>query len=302
LAEIDQVRLAFDPATLQILNVVLGLVLFGVALDLKVEHFVDLVKSPRAPLVGLVAQFVLLPAFAFGVVSLLDMAPSLQLGVLLVAACPGGNISNFLTHLARGNTAVSVGMTMVSTAAAIVTTPLNLTLWGSLDPDTAELLRSFALDPLQMLFVVAVLLGIPLAAGMATARYLPKVAARLRRPFKWLSIVFFVAFIALAFRANFDHFLAHVTTVFLPVLVLNTGALLLGFGAGTAARLPFRDRRAVTLEVGIQNSGLGLILIFNFFDGLGGMAIVAAWWGIWHVVAGLSLASLWGFRRYAPAR
>lgn len=290
---IDQVQLAFSPTTLTILNVVLGFVLFGVALDLKAEHFVRLVRSPKAPLVGLVAQFLILPAFAFGLISLLDIAPSLKLGILLVAACPGGNVSNFITHLAKGNTAVSVGMTMVSTVAAMVTTPLNLQVWGSLDPDTAALLRDFGLDPLNMLFVVGVLLVVPLAAGMSLARWAPKVARLLRKPLRWLSLLFFAAFVILAFRANFDHFLNHIGTVFLPVLILNAGALALGWGAARLVGLPPADRRAVSIEVGIQNSGLGLLLVFNFFDGLGGMAIVAAWWGIWHILAGMTMAAIW---------
>lgn len=290
---IDQVQLAFNPTTLTILNVVLGFVLFGVALDLKAEHFVQLVRSPKAPLVGLVAQFLILPAFAFGLISLLDIAPSLKLGILLVAACPGGNVSNFITHLAKGNTAVSVGMTMVSTVAAMVTTPLNLQVWGSLDPDTAALLRDFGLDPLNMLFVVGVLLVVPLVAGMSLARWAPKVARLLRKPLRWLSLLFFAAFVILAFRANFDHFLNHVGTVFLPVLILNAGALALGWGAARLVGLPPADRRAVSIEVGIQNSGLGLLLVFNFFDGLGGMAIVAAWWGLWHILAGMTMAAIW---------
>jgi len=292
---IDQVELAFNPTTLMILNVVLGFVLFGVALDLRVTHFVDLVKDPKAPLVGLVAQFLLLPALAFGLVSLLPIAPSVKLGVLLVAACPGGNVSNFLTHLAKGNTAVSVGMTLISTCAALVTTPLNLAFWGGMNPETAALLKSFSLDPLQMLFTVGVLLGVPLASGMALAHYAPKLAASLRIPLKWLSIVFFAVFVGLAFRANFTHFLNHVGTVFVPVLLLNAGALALGWGAARLVGLPQADRRAVSIEVGIQNSGLGLILVFNFFSGLGGMAVVAAWWGLWHIIAGMTLAGLWSW-------
>lgn len=295
---IDQVELAFNPTTLQILNVVLGLVLFGVALDLKVSHFIDLLKNPKAPLVGMVAQFLILPAVAFGLVSLLDITPSMKLGLMLVAACPGGNVSNFLTHLAKGNTAVSVGMTMISTAAAIVTTPLNLTFWASLDPETAKLMAELSLDPVQMLITVAVLLGIPLAGGMALAHFVPKVAGWLRAPFKWLSIAFFVVFVLLAFGANFDHFVNHIGGVFLPVLLLNVAALALGWSLAWAFRLPEADRRAVSIEVGIQNSGLGLILIFNFFGGLGGMAVVAGWWGIWHIIGGMSLAGLWS--RWPP--
>ncbi len=293
---IDEVELAFNPTTLWVLNGILGLVLFGVALDLRVEHFRELVRSPRAPIVGLVAQFVLLPAAAFALISVVPLAPSLALGVLLVAACPGGHVSNFLTHVAKGNTGVSVGMTLVSTAAAMVTTPLNLAFWGSLHPGTAALLREISLDPVQMVLTIGALLGLPLALGMGIGHRAPWLADRLRTPFKVGSILFFIVFIALAFGANFDHFLDHIATVFGPVFVLNALALALGWGAARVAGLPEADRRAVAIEVGIQNSGLGLALVFTFFDGLGGMAIVAAWWGIWHLIAGLTLAGFWAWR------
>lgn len=296
MSPIDQVDLAFNPTTLWVLNIILGLVLFGVALDLKVEHFWALVKNPRAPLVGLICQFVILPAIAFGLIQLLPVTPSMALGMLLVAACPGGNISNFITHLAKGNTEVSVGMTLVSTVAAMVTTPLNLSLWGGMNPETAALLQSIRLDPLDMLLTVGALLGIPLVVGMTIGHRAPKLAGWLRKPFKIGSILFFLAFIALAFGANFDHFINHIGGVFGPVLILNATALGLGWSAGWLTGLPEGDRRAVAIEVGIQNSGLGLILVFNFFDGLGGMAIVAAWWGIWHLIAGLSLAAFWSWR------
>lgn len=300
MSPIDQVELAFNPTTLWVLNAILGLVLFGVALDLRFQHFVDLARRPIAPAVGLVAQFVALPALAFALTLALDLPGSVALGVLLVAACPGGNVSNFLTHLARGNTEVSVGMTLVSTAAAIVTTPLNLALWGGLNPRTADVLRTIAIDPVQMLLTLGALLIVPLVAGMTIGHRWPTLAARLRTPFKIGSIAFFVVFIGLAFGANVDHFVNHIATVFGPVFALNAVALALGWSSARLVGLPEPDRRAVAIEVGIQNSGLGLVLVFTFFDGLGGMAIVAAWWGIWHLIAGLSLALWWSWRGVPP--
>jgi BASS family bile acid:Na+ symporter len=297
---VDQVQLAFSPTSLAVLNAVLGLVLFGVALDLRWADLRAVAQSPRGPLVGLAAQFLLLPAAAFGLAVSVSWGPSVELGLVLVAACPGGNISNFLTHLARGNTAMSVGMTLVSTALAMVATPVNLAVWGSLNPETAPLLRTVELDPLEMLGTVAVLLGIPLIAGMGLARMAPTVAARLRSPFKWLSLVFFAVFLVAAFGANYEHFLRHIGTVFVPVLLLNALALGLGWTVAWGAGLPSPDRRAIAIEVGIQNSGLGLILVFDFFHGLGGMAVVAAWWGIWHVVSGLTLAGFWATLPRSP--
>jgi BASS family bile acid:Na+ symporter len=187
-------------------------------------------------------------------------------------------------------------MTLVSTAAAMVTTPLNLALWGGMRADTAALLQTVSLDPVQMLLTVAALLFVPLLLGMGIGARWPRLADRLRLPFKIGSILFFVVFVALAFGANFGHFIDHVGSVFWPVAALNAAALATGWSAAWLAGLPEPDRRAVSIEVGIQNSGLGLVLVFTFFDGLGGMAIVAAWWGIWHLIAGLSLAAFWSWR------
>ena len=138
---IDLVRLNFNPQSLWALNAIIGLVMFGVALDLKAADFRDVLVMPKPVLIGLAAQFLLLPAFTFVLVLLIRPAPSIALGMILVAACPGGNISNFLTHYARGNTALSITMTAVSTAVAIVMTPFNLSFWGGLHPEASKILN-----------------------------------------------------------------------------------------------------------------------------------------------------------------
>lgn len=293
---IDELRLSFDSGGLFIINIALAFLMFGVALDLKVADFRRLFADPRAPSVGLICQFVLLPALAWPLALYVAPVPSMALGMMLVAACPGGNISNVLTQLAGGRLSVSVGMTAVSTLAATLTTPLNLTFWGSLHPSTAALLREVSLDPLQVALNVALLLALPCTLGMLLAHFAPAVAQRLRRPMRILSVVFFGLVVVGAFASNWSVFLVAIGFVALPVALLNALALGLGwFGAGIAG-LPDLDRRAVAIEVGIQNSGLGLVLIFNFFEGLGGMAIVAGWWGIWHIIAGLGLAGFWAWR------
>lgn len=296
---IDELRLSFDSGGLFAINVALAFIMFGVALDLTVRDFVALARDPRAPVVGLVCQFLLLPALAFPLAIAVAPTPSMALGMILVASCPGGNVSNVITQLAGGRVTVSVGMTAVSTLAAMFTTPFNLAFWGSLDPRTNALLTEVALDPTQVAGNVAMVLAVPCLVGMAVARWAPGVAAWLRRPMRVLSIVFFVAVVAAAFGSNFDAFLIAIGTVALPVALLNALALGLGYTAARLAGLPDGDRRAVAIEVGIQNSGLGLVLIFTFFDGLGGMAAVAAWWGIWHILAGLAVALYWS--RTEPA-
>ncbi len=275
---VDQVRLNFDEGSLTALNVVIGLMMFGMALDLRLEDFKRVLRSPKGPAIGLGAQFVLLPAFTFVLTLVLPVVPSMALGMMLVAACPGGNLSNLMTYLARGNAALSVSMTAVSTAAAIVMTPLNLSVWGSLNPATAPILREVSLSPLDVLGTIVLILGIPLVAGLTVSKLFPGLCAKVRRPFKILSILIFMAVVAMALSANWEYFLRFVGLVAFGVFVHNALALSLGYGSARLFRLPPRDARAVSIEVGIQNSALALVLIFNFFDGLGGMAIIAGWW------------------------
>jgi BASS family bile acid:Na+ symporter len=296
MTDIDLVRLNFNPGTLFLLNCVLGFVMFGVSLELKPEDFKAALRTPRALAIGLLAHHVVFPAFTFLLVLLLQPRPSIALGMILVSACPAGNISNFLTHLAKGNTALSVSISTLSTLAAIVMTPLNVAFWGARYEPAQALLRQVAVNPLEMLLHVALLLGLPLAAGLAVSRRWPRFTERAQRPMKIFSLAFFLVFVLAALGANWNYFVLYVGMVVGVVFVHNACALATGYGMAWATRLPERDRRAVSIECGIQNSGLGLILIFSFFDGLGGMAVVAAWWGIWHIVAGMTVATIWSKR------
>ncbi len=294
--EIDLVRLNFNPGSLWALNAIIGLVMFGVALDLKVTDFRAVLTMPKPVVIGLVGQFLLLPAFTFLLVLVIRPAPSIALGMMLVAACPGGNISNFLAHHAKGNTALSITMTAISTAVAILMTPLNLSFWGGLNPETAKILKVVALDPLDMLLAVFLLLGLPMIVGMSVGSRFPRFVERAHKPVKVFSIAVFGLFVLGALAANWRYFLDFVGFVVFAVFLHNGLALATGYYAARFSGLPERDRRAVSIEVGIQNSALGLILIFNFFGGLGGMAIVTAWWGIWHIVSGLTVATIWSRR------
>jgi bile acid:Na+ symporter, BASS family len=296
MVDIDQVRLNFSPQTLFILNCVLGLVMFGVSLDLKAGDFRTALKAPRALAAGLVAHHLLFPAATFLLVLAIQPRPSIALGMILVASCPAGNISNFLTHLARGDTALSISISTASTLLAIVMTPANFAFWGSLYPPAQAILHEVAVNPLEMFVHVLLLLGIPLAAGLLVSAKWPAFVEKAHRPMRIFSLAVFILFVVAALGANWRYFLLYVGTVVGVVFVHNAGALGLGYAVGALLRMPQRARRALAFECGIQNSGLGLILIFDFFGGLGGMAIVAAWWGVWHVVAGLTLATFWSRR------
>ncbi len=299
-ALIDQVRLNFNPTGIAIINGAIGLMMLGVALELKVDDFKRIIVSPKAPLIGLLAQFLLLPAFTFLLILIIRPHPSIALGMMLVAACPGGNLSNIMTYLAKGNCAVSISMTAVSTVAAIIMTPLNISLWGGMNQDTAAILQQVSLNPTDVFITVFGILGIPLTVGMLIGHYLPSLSRKIKKPFKIFSFVFFIIIVAGALAANWQNFINYVGIVILAVLLHNALALNTGYWSGKIARLPERDCRAVSIEVGIQNSALGLVLVFNFFDGLGGMAILVAWWGIWHIIAGLITAFVFT-RRPLPA-
>ena len=296
---VDSVRLSFQGEGLWVLNLIIGLIMFGVALDLRWQDFARIVRSPKGPLIGLVAQFVLLPAFTFVLVLILRPTPSIGLGMILIAACPGGNVSNFLTYLAKGNTAMSVTMTAISTVVAVVLTPLNLGFWGSLNPETAAILTAIQMDATDIFETILLILGIPTALGMSCAFLLPTVARRLHQPFKIFSIVAFLTFLGIAFSQNLDVFVNYVGWVAFAIFLHNGLALSIGYSAAWLCGLPEADRRAISIEVGIQNSALGLALVFRYFDGLGGMALVAGWWGIWHIISGLTVASIWA-RRPVP--
>ena len=295
--ELDAIILNFDSESLFFLNLTLAVIMFGVALNITISDFLRVVKNPKSVLIGVLSQFILLPAFTFLLVTIIQPLPSIALGMFLVAACPGGNISNFMTHYAKGNAALSVSLTAISTLLAIVMTPLNFQLWSGLYGPTSNLINTISLSPLEMVKVISLLLGVPLILGMLVQNYSPKFALKTAPIFKIGSILFFMALIILALSKNIDIFKKYIHYVFIIVLVHNILALILGYSVASIAGLSKRNRRTLAIETGIQNSGLGLLLIFSFFNGLGGMAILAAFWGIWHIVSGLTIAIFWSKKR-----
>ncbi|MCO6477944.1 MAG: bile acid:sodium symporter family protein, partial [Phaeodactylibacter sp.] len=282
---IDSVQINFNPGQLFILNLCLAFLMFGVALDLRFDNFRALARSPKAPLVGLTSQLVLLPVLTLGLIFFFRPAPSIALGMVLVAACPGGNVSNFAVHLANANAALSVLMTSISTLAAIIVTPLYFTYLAPFVPGTESLRQQVYVDPLDMVNTIVQLILIPLFIGMFLHYKFPALTNRIKRPVRLLSMAIFLGFVVFAIYGNFDNIVDYLHIVFLIVLVHNALALLTGYWWAKGNGLDRQDARAISIETGIQNSGLGLILIFNFFHGLGGMAMIAAWWGVWHLIS-----------------
>jgi len=297
MVSVDQVQINFNPQALSIVNYIIGFIIFGVALDMKLEDFKRVAKMPKAPIVGLFSQFVILPAAAFCLISVIPLAPSIALGVILLASCPGGNLSNFLTNFAKGNTALSVTMSSISTLASVFMLPFNLKLWSSLNPETAAILQTVDLSFWAIFVTILKILVVPSIAGMLFAKKFPALTMKVKKPFSIGSIVIFSGFIFGALFMNMTHFFNYIGSFFIIVVLTNGVALLIGNVMGHLTRLDKRDTRAITFEIGIQNAALGLVIVFNFFNGMGGMAIICAFWGVWHIVSGLSLATYWA-RKY----
>ncbi|KIN74975.1 Bile acid transporter family protein [Sulfitobacter noctilucae] len=289
---IDEAVLDFSAGSLTLLNSILAIVMFSIAIDLKPHDFKILAKAPKPLIVGLLSQFVVLPVLTFLLVLVAQPQASIALGLILVAACPGGNISNFITHRAGGNSALSVSMTAFATVGAIVLTPLNIAFWGGLYGPSAEILRATAIDPVSIAITISLMLILPLILGVMLNIRRPDITAKLRGPLQWVSMAVFIGFVAIALATNWTLFLAFAGGIAGLVIVHNALGLVGGYATASLAGLSPFDRRAVTIETGIQNSGLGLVLIFGFFGGLGGMAIVAAFWGVWHAISGLILAGI----------
>jgi BASS family bile acid:Na+ symporter len=304
---LDHVRLNFTPSGLLFLNIALSLIMFGVALDIKVENFQEILKRPKPAIVGYISQTFLLPAFTFLLVILLNPTPTVALGMILVAACPGGNISNFITSTAKGNAALAVSLTAISTSTAIFFTPFNFAFWGNLyinfynAHSAADLVRPLIIDKYQMFQTVFILLGIPVIIGLFVGKRFPKFTEKIKKPINQGSLLFFILMVVVMLSANFSQFISFVHLVFFFVLLQNGLAMSTGYFFGKLNKLSQVNQRTLAIETGIHNSGLALALIFNpkIFPPemeLGGMAIIAAWWGIWHIISGLTVAFIWARR------
>lgn len=292
---LDTSKLNFNQDALLILNISLAIIMFGVALDLKLSDFKYVAKHPKSFIAGLLSQFLFLPALTLFLVHILEPPSSVALGMMLVAACPGGNISNFMTNLAKGNTALSVSLTAFSTAFSVILTPLNFGFWSKLYSPTASLLKEISLSYFDVFQTVALILGIPLVLGMYVSNRFPDWSLKATKILKPLSMLIFGGFVVIAFIGNYDLFIQFIALIFIWVFAHNFLALVAGFLTAKSFGLSLKDTKTLTIETGIQNSGLALVLIFTYFGGLGGMAIIAAWWGIWHIISGMTVASIWKF-------
>ncbi len=290
---IDSIQLNFNQGSAWLLNVLLAFIMFSVAIELTTADFRRVITFPKAAFVGVLSQFFLLPFLTYLLIVAWKPAPSLALGMMLVAACPGGNVSNFFSFMAKGNVALSVTLTAISTVGAIVFTPLNLSFWAGAYAPTAGLLTKVNLSVGDVFVTVFLILGLPLMAGMWARKKAPAWSSKYGPFFRKISLGIFALFVVGALAANYKIFMDYIYLVIALVFVHNGIALGGGYLLARFTGLQGPDRRTIAIETGIQNSGLGLLLIFTFFDGMGGMALVAAWWGIWHMISGLAITYVW---------
>ena len=308
LESLNALSINFGQGGMAVVNIILAFIMFGVALGIKFQTFKDVFKNPKSVFTGIFLQWVALPAVTFAVAIILSpvITPMIALGMILVASCPGGNISNFMSSLSKGNIELSVSLTAITTAFAPLVTPFNFFLWGSLYSQVIALrsdIPTLVIPFFPMLEQILLLLGVPIVLGMLCARYCPGITKKISKPTQYISILLFLAMVVASFSQNFKLFIENLHFVCIIVLIHNGMALATGYFGARLAKLPIRDCRSLTVETGFQNSGLGLILLFNphifppeiWHGHYGGMLIITAWWGIWHIISGLTVSYL--FRR-----
>lgn len=313
LLSLDTLNINLGSGEMFIVNLILAFVMFGVALSIRMSTFKSIFKKPKSVMLGLLLQWIALPALTCLIAIVLNpfITPMVALGMILVASCPGGNISNFLSSLSKGNVELSVSMTAISTLFASVITPLNFWFWGthycrfaSIRNDIPTLDIPFA----EMLSQIILILGIPIMFGLFVSHKFPNIAKKIIKPTQVFSIIFFVAMVVVSITQVLSGFeqrwevYAAILCALVIVVIHNGVALATGFWGGKLAKAPYKDCRTLAIEIGIQNSGLALALLFNpaifspdLWGSNGGMVIVAALWGIWHIVSGLTISYF--FRR-----
>lgn len=290
---IDQAHIEFDPNIGIIVGITVAFMVFSVALDLRWEHFQQVFRKPKAPIMGLVAQFVILPAVAFLIGRFMVDTPSVALGLVLVACCPGGSMTNYLTHLAKGNVATSVTITAVTTVASVVTMPLIFGFLAAANPATRELLRDVGMDPLEFVMAFLVAVGIPVVGGMMINARRPQLATKLRLWSRRIAMVMFVLIITSGTLVNLKLLLDFAGLALMPAVLACSLAFYVSLGACWAVGVGSADRRAVAIEAGGQQVGVALGVALAFFPSLTGVAVAAVIYSVVQIVLVTPIVIIW---------
>ncbi len=290
---LEDVRIDFSDDSVWLMNVCLAIIMFSVALAINTRDFKEILSNPKAILSGLISQYFLLPFMTWCMVMVIRPEAGLALGMILIAACPGGNISNFFSLQSKGNVALSVSLTVMATLLAPIMTPLNFELWGARVPYLTEAMQHIRLDYFQLARTVLLIMVVPLFAGMFVAYRFPGFAKKMQRYLQYLSVFILLSFIAVALLNNISVFGEYWQYFVLLVFLQNAGALVVGYFFGRMTTSSLADAKTISIETGIQNGGLGLVIVFSFFGGTGGMVLLVAWWGIWDIISGLLIAQIY---------
>lgn len=295
-AALDAIRIELAPGAAWIMPAVLAVIMMSVALNLHLSDFKIIRREPLRFAGAAALQLLGLPLLTLGLVHLIDPIPSIALGMIVVACCPGGNVSNFFTHLAKGDTALSVALTATSSLFAALLTPISILFWTSLYGPADALVSAIEVDPIPFVVQTTTLLAIPLMIGMAIAHRFPKTAARVRPGFMIAAILALVFLVVGGLASNWEIFTGTALLVLGIAMLHNGAAFALGAIGARLMGMRAKQRRSVTVEVGIQNTGLALVILLAQFDGLGGAAAITGLWSVWHLFAGFGLAALLRWR------
>ena len=270
-----------------VINYLLGVVMFGMGLTLNLQDFKIVFSRPKDVIVGCLAQFTVMPLLAWGLSRLFSLDEALALGVVLVGCCPGGTASNVITYLAKGDLALSVGMTGVSTLLAPFLTPL-LT-WALAG-------KSVNVDVVGMLLSILWVVILPIAIGLIVKWIWPKFTEKATDYLPAFSSIAIALIVAIIISANADKLLAGGLLIIVIVMLHNICGLGLGYLIGCLLGLSVSKKRAISIEVGMQNSGLASSLATIHFAAYPLATIPGAIFSVWHNLSGAAVAYL--YRRF----
>jgi len=299
LAGIQEAVITVDPFVRRMLSVSLGFTMLSVALGLKPSDFQFVRSHPRVILIGTLAQLVALPLMTLALILLIEPTPGIALGMVIIASCPGGNVSNLLTRIAHGDTAYSVSLTMVSSIFVGIFLPFAIIFWTGLYTPTAELLDKIEIDRVEFITSTTIVLLGPLSMGLLIVHYRPTLADKLNKLFLPVAVGILILLVSIGIITNTDLISRYLTSMFPIIIGYNALAFMMGYIIGKLF-LPPKKARALTFEVGIQNTGLGLIIVLGQFGGIGSASVIVGGWSIWHMIAGLIIANM--FRLFDKTR
>lgn len=299
--DIDQLHIEVSGGLQLAMKIVIALFLFGIALDVRLDDLAYVVRRPLPIGVGLLAQFIVMPALTVLLTLALDVRGSVAIGMILVVCCPAGNLSNIFTYRAKGDVALSISLTTASNVVALLVTPIAVAFWTGLNGSADQLMRDVSIDPWEMVLEIALLIGLPFAAGLFVAWRFPGFAERARIYVEPGALILLLLIIVGALAGQLDTFRDYAGVVAVAIILQNAISLVVGYATGRSLRLPVPSVRAMTFELGVRNTGLSVVLALGFFRDLGGVAVVAALWGLWDATTGLALSTWWRRRPVSAA-